>query len=93
MSDRKNQSRALYSDPNTTYVMRLEITVQDTVGMAKSDATEDLLHKGLDHGLGQTDTLVDVIAGLILIHEGLEVVCHKFKYQIQATGLGLNYIQ
>mmetsp|Transcript_18785 Transcript_18785/g.54089 ORF Transcript_18785/g.54089 Transcript_18785/m.54089 type:complete len:220 (+) Transcript_18785:641-1300(+) len=73
--------------------MRLEIPVQDAVGMAESDATENLLHERLDHGLRQSDALIDVIARLILIHEGLEIVCHKFKHQIQAAGLGLDDVQ
>lgn len=61
--------------------------------MAESDATENLLHKGFDHGLGQTDALIDVIAGLILVHKGLEIVRNEFKHQIQPTGMGLDDIQ
>ena len=57
--------------------------MKDAVGMAESDTSKNLLHERFDHGLGQTDALVDVIAGLILVHEGLEIVRHEFKYQIQ----------
>lgn len=67
--------------------------MKDAVRMAESDTSKNLLHERFDHGLGQTDALVDVIAGLILVHEGLEIVRHEFKYQIQPTGLGLDDVQ
>ena len=67
--------------------------MEDAVRMAETDAAENLLHEGFHHWLRQSDALVDVVAGLILVHEGLEIVCHKLKYQIQPTGLGLDDIQ
>ena len=67
--------------------------MKDAVGMAEPDTSQNLLHERFHHGLGQADALVDVIAGLILVHEGLEIVRHEFKDQIQSTGLGLNDIQ
>ena len=67
--------------------------MKDAVHMAESDTSKNLLHERFDHGLGQTDALVDVIAGLILVHEGLEIVRHELKHQIQPTGLGLDDIQ
>lgn len=73
--------------------MRLEVPMEDTVRVAESDATEDLLHERLDHGLGQSDALVDVVAGLILVHEGLEIVRHELEHQIQSAGLGLDDVE
>lgn len=67
--------------------------MEDAVGMAETDAAEDLLHEGFHHRLRQSDTLVDVVAGLILVHEGFEIVRHELKHQIQPTRLGLDDIQ
>lgn len=78
---------------NITHVMRLEIPMKDAVRMAEPDTSQNLLHERFDHGLGQADALIDVVAGLILVHEGLEIVRYEFKHQIQSTGLGLDDIQ
>jgi len=73
--------------------MRLQVPMEDAVRVAESDATEDLLHERLDHGLRKADALVDVVTGLILIHEGFEIVRHELEHQIQAAGLGLDDIE
>ena len=73
--------------------MRLEVPMEDAVRMTESDATEDLLHERLDHGLRQSDALVDVVTGLILVHEGLEIMRDEFEHQVQPPGLGLDDVE
>lgn len=73
--------------------MRLEIPMEDAVRVAESDATEDLLHERLDHGLRESDALVDVVAGLVLVHERFEIVRHELEDQIQPAGLGLDDVE
>jgi len=75
-----------------THVVRLEITMEDPVGMAESDAGENLLHETPNHGSWQPNAFVDIVTGLILIHKALQIVRHVFKYEIQTTGLGLDDI-
>lgn len=62
------------------YIVRFKISVKDAIGVAKAHALQDLPHEGTDHGCRQTHTLVDVIAGLVLIHEALEIMCDVLKH-------------
>jgi len=77
-----------------TYVVGLEISVEDPVGVAAPDPGNNLAEERPDQGEGQPDPLRNIIRlRLRPIHEGLEIVRDVFEDQIQSARLRLDNIE
>lgn len=61
--------------------------------MTVAHSGKDLSQKGSHRRDGQTDTILDIIRRLVLVHKGLEIMRHKLKDQIEASGMSLNNVQ
>ena len=86
-------------------VLRLEVTVQDTMAVAVAHALDELRHETLDHGLAEPQRLqvrrrairqrlaAPAVRHRQRLHVLLEIQIQKLKHQVQLVPIGVHNVE